>query len=237
LQQVATKTAEDGSLLYPRKVQTSADLPEAVDLLRKTLARQEDHSVVLIMVGFSTNIARLLQSSPDEYSPLKGTDLVKQKARLLSMMGGKFLYPEFESGDYNVVMDPDAARVVFEKWPGKIVASGCALGAKVLYPVSSINQDFHYVEHHPVADAYHFYIDKDRESWDLTSVLYAVEPDAGYFDLSYPGQLVVDRGNEGRWLFLQEGNHFYLSADPEQLRRMRDRFIELASAPPYNLGQ
>ena len=44
----------------------------------------------LIQVGFSTNLARLIESAPDRYSDLSGMDLVKKKVRLLTVMAGNF---------------------------------------------------------------------------------------------------------------------------------------------------
>jgi len=46
-------------------------------LLREVLAGQPDRSVVIVQVGFSTNMARLLDSEPDQYSALTGHELVK----------------------------------------------------------------------------------------------------------------------------------------------------------------
>ena len=59
-------------------------------LLRQTLAGRPDRSVVIVQVGFSTNLARLLDSPADDVSPLKGRDLVAAKVRLLSLMAGAF---------------------------------------------------------------------------------------------------------------------------------------------------
>ena len=65
-------------------------MPDAVELLRKTLAGESDGAVTLIQVGFSTNLARLIESAPDRYSDLSGMDLVKKKVRLLTVMAGNF---------------------------------------------------------------------------------------------------------------------------------------------------
>jgi hypothetical protein len=39
------------------------------------------------------------------------------------------------------------------------------------------------MKHHPLREAYELYqkMPYDRETWDLTAVLYAVRPDSGYF--------------------------------------------------------
>ena len=57
-------------------------LPSATAVLRETLAAQPDRSVVIAQVGFSTNLARLLDSPPDEHSPLSGRELVQQEGQV-----------------------------------------------------------------------------------------------------------------------------------------------------------
>src|SRR5580704_2265059 len=66
--------ARDGSL-YPHALKKSADAPDAVVLLRKVLASQPDSSVVIVQVGFATNLARLLDTPADSTSPLTGKEL------------------------------------------------------------------------------------------------------------------------------------------------------------------
>eukprot|EP00966_Prymnesium_polylepis_P170943 3951543-Prymnesium_polylepis.1 len=55
---------------------------------------QRDHSVVIAAIGFTTNIAALLRSPPDEISPLSGTELVSKKVRQVIWQGG--LYDRWE---------------------------------------------------------------------------------------------------------------------------------------------
>src|SRR6202167_5725984 len=74
------KTTDDGKYvrqvceLHGRHLDQAA-VQDAVELLRKTLAGESDGAVTLIQVGFSTNLARLLESTPDHYSNLNGMDL------------------------------------------------------------------------------------------------------------------------------------------------------------------
>src|SRR6476469_5661746 len=49
----------------PAFKRTKDTFPESVALYRKVLASQPDHSVIIISTGFSTNLARLLQSKGD----------------------------------------------------------------------------------------------------------------------------------------------------------------------------
>ncbi|HJT76109.1 MAG TPA: nucleoside hydrolase [Gemmataceae bacterium] len=233
------ETAElrDGDRLrYPRKVQSGKDLPAAVDVLRRVLAAQPDGSVVIAQVGLSSNLAALLQSGPDQASPLPGPELVKRKVKLLSVMGGAFVPIEGNAryAEYNIKSDLPASRRLAADWPTPIVWSGFEIGLAVPYPATSIEHDFGYVRHHPIADAYRLYekMPYDRPSWDLTAVLYGLLPDRGYFDLSPPGRVTVDEDGATRFEKQEGGPHRYLILRPEQRGRVKEALVQLASQPP-----
>ena len=126
---VVSQARDDGEYRYPHSLRSGKDAPEAVALMRKTLAGQPDRSVIMVVVGLSTNLARLLQSAPDEHSPLTGQLLVARKCRLLSMMAGMYT-PNNNLKEYNVVTDLSSARTVFTEWPTPIVASGFEIGCR-----------------------------------------------------------------------------------------------------------
>ena len=214
------RKAPDGAMLYPRDIDASR-APEAVQLLRGVLEKQADGSVVVAQVGFSTNLARLLDTAPD---------LVRKKVRLLSVMAG-----EFPSGkpEYNIKIDIPSARKLVAGWPGSVVFSGFEIGRSIEYPARSIERDYAYTDHHPIADAYRAYgkFPYDRPTWDLTSVLYAVRPSGGYFSLSEPGTVSIT--DDGRTIFSPgKGRHRYLLADDSQRKKALATMIELASRPP-----
>jgi len=225
----ADRKRQDGSFVYPHRLVDGRQAPEAVGLLRRVLASEADGGVVIVQVGFSTNLARLLDSKADGASPLSGLDLAKRKVRLLSIMGGTF--PEGKP-EYNIQTDIPAAKKLFAEWPGVIVTSGFEIGNKVLYPAASILKDYSYVKDHPLAEAYRDYMKMpyDRPMWDPTATLYAVRPDA--FSLSAPGVITVD--DEGRTHFAADakGRHRYLIATPDQNAAALRAIIELASRPP-----
>src|SRR5215467_2943532 len=99
IQVPAERRRADGSLLYPRRLASGADAPEAVALIRRVLAAEKDGSVVIVQVGFSTNLARLLDRGED-------VELVKRKVKLLSVMAGNFVAPRAE---FNVQKDTASA--------------------------------------------------------------------------------------------------------------------------------
>ncbi|MFN0169892.1 MAG: nucleoside hydrolase [Bryobacteraceae bacterium] len=224
IQAPAERKRPDGSYVYPRKVSNSAVVPEAVTVLMNALERAPGRSVVIIQVGFSTNLARLLDAP-------EGKRLVSQKVKLLSVMGGAF--PDGKP-EYNIKTDIPAAKKLFSEWPTPIVASGYEIGESILYPGRSIEKDYRYVADHPIAESYRAYMKMpyDRPTWDLTSVLYGVRPNSGYFSLSDPGQIVVDEKGKTRLDTARRGNHRYLTVNAEQRKRILAAMVELASRPP-----
>jgi inosine-uridine nucleoside N-ribohydrolase len=227
------KTPEDG--LYVKQVcelhhrrPNKAAVADAVQLLRKTLAAEQDGAVTLIQVGFSTNLARLIESKPDRYSALSGMDLVKKKVRLLTVMAGNFAQSKPE---YNVRTDVPAAQKLFAGWPTDIYFSGFEVGLAILYPASSIEHDF--PAGNPVAEAYRDYakMPYDRPTWDLTTVLYDLRPDRGYFDISTPGDVTVAADGITTFHANPQGRRYFLKVNPIQAARVRDACVWLASQP------
>lgn len=228
----------DGTLRYPHDLRSGADAPEAVSLLRKTLAAQPDGSVTIAQVGFFTNLSRLLDSKPDAHSPLPGRELIQKKVKLLSIMAGAFQTVKFETRylEYNVKLDIPAAQKLAKEWPSPVVWSGFEIGFACTYPHESIERDFAYVPHHPVKEAYYLYNPPphDRPNWDPTAVLYAVYPDRGYFELSPRGSVTVD--DDAATVFRPgkngAGRDRFLILNELLNARAREAIVQLASEPP-----
>lgn len=219
----------DGSYVYPRRMALGA-APDATAVLRQVLAREPDGGVVIVQVGFSTNLARVLDSKPDAISPMSGAQLAAKKVRLVVAMAGHFppVQPEF-----NVATDIPAAQKLVDAWPSPIIFSGFEIGNALPFPATSIEHDFSWVKDHPVVDAYRNYMKMpyDRPTWDLTAALYAVRPDAGYFSLSPNGQVRVDEKGNTIFTPSADGKHRYLILDEGQKARTLEALILLASQP------
>jgi inosine-uridine nucleoside N-ribohydrolase len=213
----------DGSLVYPRRLASGSEALDAVALLRRLLAAEKDGSVVIVQVGFSTNLARLLESPAD-------LDLVKRKVKLLSVMAGNFVQPKSE---FNVERDTASARKLFDRWPGEIVVSGFEIGQALLFPAAAIEKDLAWAADHPVADAYRNYkkMPYDRPTWDLTAALYAIRPDAGYFALSPRGKISSDDKGLTHFEADPAARHRYLVLGEGQRARVLESMILLASQP------
>ena len=100
LREVCEKKNPDGTFFYPRNLTKSVPVPESVSTLRKLLSEAEDSSVAYISVGFSTNLANLLKSSPDANSELSGRELVAKKIKYIDNGWGFFsrIFKKSEKG-------------------------------------------------------------------------------------------------------------------------------------------
>lgn len=222
-----------GDPLFKRSLKNHTQLPEAHILYRKILSQQPDHSVTIISVGFSTNLARLLDTPADAISPLTGKELVAQKVKLLCTMAGCFNNESLF--EYNVVKDIPAAKKVFDEWPTQLVTSPFEVGIAINYPATSIENDFGWAPVHPMVEAYKCYqpMPYDRPTWDLTSVLYSVEG-ASYFNVSPAGKIGVNDKGATSFTADENGLQYYLMVDSVQAEHIRQHFVKLISGKPAN---
>lgn len=220
------KTHDDGYLkkaLDAGHHKYTDNAKDAVEVLRAALGKEADGSVVIVQVGFSTNLAHLLQSPG-------GKELAARKVKRLVMMAG-----DFTGGgpEYNVVTDIPAAQKIARDWPTAVVWSGFEVGRTIRYPAASIVRDFGPPGAHPVADAYRVYqkMPYDRETWDLTAAFYAVRPDDGYFTASPEGAVSVDDRGMTKFTPQAGGHHRILSVDAAQRARILEAFLWLCTQP------
>lgn len=184
----------------------------SVELYRKALAGARDHSVVIISVGYNTNLAALLESRPDVYSRLDGYNLVKKKVKMVVTMMGNFQKPEAE---WNVVGDLPASQKFISEWPTDIVVTPFELGAAARFSGERMEKLLSL--EHPVALAYAAFkkMPYDRPSWDITAVQYAVEGPA-MFTVSPKGRVSMEEKGVTTFDAGRGGRHIVLSAKPEQ---------------------
>jgi len=219
-----SKRNEKGEPVYPHGIEKANDTAEVPALLRNALTSQHDQNCIVVLTGPATNLAQALA--------IPGiTDLISQKVRFLSVMGGA--YPDGKP-EFNITSDIGAAKKLFAEWPTPIVASGVEIGDALLFPASSIENDFSWAPNHPVVDAYRAYqpMPYDTPSWDLSSVLYAGRPQGNYFKLSDSGRITVLEDGRTKFTPAADGKHRYLILDPSQKDNIIKAYTELASTRP-----
>lgn len=228
LKSVVNAKKKNGKPLFERKLDNNFMIPEAWKLQRKLLAKQPDHSVVIISVGFLSNLAKLLNSKPDEISGLSGYELVRKKVKVLSVMAGNF--KNSQKAEYNIVKDINSASYVFENWPGKIIINGWEVGEFVRYP--SINIEKKFCKNHPLRIAYTNFdaMPYDRQCWDLISVLVAIEENSPGLSLSKLGRVIVNP--KGGTTFIDDinGQHQYLLLDRTQIDKLVQILVSKVTA-------
>lgn len=197
--------------------------PEATTTYRRLLAAQTDASVTVCSLGPLINLHRLLDSAPDQASPLSGTELVRAKVVRLVVAGGR--NPEGTSSNFSKSGAGTHAEAVIARWPSAMVFVGNEIGGTVLSgwhdgPVEAEN---------PARLAYRLFHAGDgarkRASWDQAAVLFAVRGCGGHFQMT-SGRQTCDAQGRNRWdasgaghacLVKLEGADPRLAADVEQL--------------------
>jgi len=191
---VAERFSYDGAPDYE-------NAPAAASLMRRLISEAE-RKVVIVATGFLTNLAALLRSGPDEYSPLGGLELVREKVSEIAVMAGNFSHinciapakvgedNEIEAvGEWNVLCDIEAARYFFENCPVPVVVLPFEAGIDMITgaPMAShggreLPDSLSFIAHGS---------EKGRHSWDPATALYAVYGAKPWFYLSSPGRVTV----------------------------------------------
>ena len=171
---------------YPHSLKKNEEALEATALYRKILSGQPDKSVTIITVGFFTNLASLLDSKADAYSPLSGNELVGRKVKQLVSMAAGTGNDGKGFREFNVKVDVAASQKVFKEWPTPFLLSGFEIGMKILTGTRLIANDG--IKGSPVKDAFQLALTADKNtegrcSWDQTAVLVGVRGANPYFDI------------------------------------------------------
>ena len=159
---------------FPNDMGEKKKIEDATLLYRRILASQADSSVTMLSVGHLTNIAKLLDSEPDEVSPLSGKELISIKVKYWVAMLG-------EGMNWNARWDRDASGTAINKFPVPVVLTVDGQAVKTGRRTQSLP------DNNPIKKVYKLweksYNEIDRSSWDQISTLFAVEGESEYFRL------------------------------------------------------
>ncbi|WP_051359709.1 nucleoside hydrolase [Adhaeribacter aquaticus] len=215
---------------YPHTL-TQETAPDVIKLYRKVLATQPDKSVTLIVVGPATNIYNLLNSAPDENSPLTGVELMRRKIKFYAAGGnGGGGLPKGKCG-FNYYTDLHAANGELRLLPSDfptVFAGGSGLKLEVGAALSQARPD------HIIRKSYEAYykgVAKDRYSWDQLRVLYGSRPAArALFNTSPAGK--IDVGMDSIITYSATPNKNQAYAYVNNLEAMRTVLTELMLYDP-----
>jgi len=222
---------------YPHKIRSTSEVTDAVAVYRRVLSSQPDLSVTIVTVGFLTNLRNLLNSVPDQNSPLTGEELVSSKVKLLVSMAGKFPAGK----EFNIFIDSTASKYVYENWPGEVIFSGFEIGWEIRTGLRLIASD---VQDSPVKDVFRISIPLSEEdkygrmSWDETAVLIGVYGTEGYFDTK-KGTIIINADGSNSWKDDNNGKHQYVIQKmpvPDMARFIEDRMMHVPGPLPPKGG-
>ena len=220
---------DQGKPLYVSDIHRAKDTAEPTALLRNAFTAQFDGNAVVVLSGPATTLASLLDVAGAKA-------LITRKVRFLVIAGGAL-----PNGDpeFNIKADIPASRKLFAEWPTPIVMCGHEVGAQLLYPGASIEQDFAWSSAHPVVDAYRANqpMPYDAPTTAMAAVLYAAHPQDEYFTLSEPGTVSISDDGRTRFVASASGRHRYLVLDPAQKDRIIKVYRDVASAKPVQRVQ
>jgi len=199
----------DAVPMFKRSVGDDGTYMEGYKLYRKLLSEQPDHSVTIASIGFVTSLARLLESKPDEFSPLNGVDLVRAKVKEIYAMGGVF--GEAVEPDYNFKAAIDFSLKFFALLPKEvdIIFSPGEVGDPLDYRPETVIADMNWTDTHPIKWIYQFLnCDTGQKMWDPQAVIHAVEGDE-FYKLSERGWVTLTPKGETLFTPDPKGNARY----------------------------
>lgn len=214
---------------FPNDFKPGAEVPDATRIYRDVMEKQPDSSVVIVTVGYLTNLRNLLRVPASEGRP-SGVELIKRKVKTWVCMGGNFVgdppHDDLKLGNVNFQRDAQSALEVVRDWPGAVVfvgreigsvPSGLAIGASLAQtPLEN-----------PVRMAYQHYFGavKSRHVADLTTVLYAVRGLRDYWDIQTKGRMELRSDMTFDWrLGAEQGQAYLLKRKVDG--QTNDRYIE-----------
>jgi len=198
---------------------TRANYTDCVTVYRTALADATYRSVALVETGIPTCTVGLLNSPADSISPLTGAQLIQQKVKLLSIMGGK--YPTSSgTAEFNFSQDSADMHTLVTTWTTQngyppIYFTGFDSGTGVLAGPPSSPPD----TVNPVLKEYHLLGLASREQWDALAMLFAVRGlsfgGTTYFTDNGDGTMSVDAssGNDTWSATPSSGHHYLTNAD------------------------
>lgn len=198
---------------YPHTIHANDEAADAVALYREILSKQPDRSVTIVTVGFLTNLANLLNSAGDQFSPLSGKALVQKKVKRLVSMAGRFP----SGSEFNIDRDVAASKKVIADWPTPIIFSGFEIGVEIRTGLPLIHNDA--IQNSPVKDVFSISIPLDpndkngRMSWDETAVLVAVRGWEKFYTL-HAGRFVINDNGSNSWDDTGKGHHYLVKKMP-----------------------
>ncbi len=232
--------ATDGSPRFPHGLKSGDTAPDAVTLLRKVLAAQPDGSVVAIQTGFSTNLARLLDSNADDFSRFPASSLSAKKSGSSPSWPGHSRRSTAMRIIANSTSSRTSRRRKISPETGRLTNLERIRNRRGRAVPAREHRDGFRIREPPSAQGSVLSLPApatDRPTWDATAVLAALLPDEKFFYESPEGIVTVEADGGTTFRETEGGPDRYLILQQSDAERVRAKIVELCTAKPPNNEQ
>lgn len=194
---------------FPASLHSREEAEEAITLYRRLLAQSSEESVVILTIGHLSSLKGLLQSEPDQISPLNGEKLAETKVKKWICMGGQF--PKGKEANF-YRPDPLSTCYCVDHWKKEVIFCGWEIGNKVITGDSVLRNRL--TANNPLYRAYELYNKfSGRPCWDQIAVMQLIDHPEKLF--SYiKGRCIVTSDGSNTWEDLVSGKHQYVIQNP-----------------------
>ena len=211
-----SKYAKIISEKYTQDIGLGENAPDAVTIYRQILSGQPDNSVIIVTVGYVSNLYDLLHSKPDKISRLDGMELVKKKVKHYVCMGGRYPLQEEPGRWGNFKPDPRAIQYVAKNWPTDIIFTAGGSFADAI-PTGKILFRPEHQNNNPVSEAYKIFLKSWNRNYhhsaDLIAVYVAVKGHEPYFKLIRQGYNHIFENGTNVWRKAPNNPHHFIVAE------------------------
>lgn len=138
---------------FPHALRQTEDAEDAVELYCRLLDQAEDNSVVVLTVGYLSNLSALLKQ-PTKGDRPSGLELVRRKVRQWACMGGNFIgspaRDDLKLGNTNFMVDKEAAYYVIKRKLIIIEHRTISVWCRLQHNVATIRHDLNQGELAPL---------------------------------------------------------------------------------------
>jgi hypothetical protein len=178
---------------FPKRIATRREAPSALELYKRILSEQPDGSLIIISVGWTTNLKQLHQDA-------EGAELIMRKVKRLVLMGGYWDPPDMKrrawmnlAGNQVVPAAFWAGKYIINNWPTELIFCGAKIGEQIQTGECLKSTP----ENNPVREAYRIF-KRNTQTWDHNSYDQCTS-------------LFAVRGKSDHWLLHKEGGARILS--------------------------
>lgn len=205
---------------FPQDIGLGNRVTDAVEVYRKVLSSQPDSSIVIVSVGYLTNLSNLLNSQPDKFSPLTGKQLVSRKVKYYVCMGGRFPLQQDPAKWGNFKPDPHSAIHVIKDWPTPIIHTVGGVFSNAIHTGKILFEPEYNDKDNPVSEAYRIFLKgwnrNYHHSSDLISVYVAVRGHQPYFKLREKGGFHIFEDGTNIWRLEPDHPNRFIVAEFEE---------------------